>query len=119
MIQRQKNGELSLYGYERKLFQGARPNLFCFLPSLNFILFLDLITFVGEPSKPPDPLDPLSVNIYDQFAIRRARNFLLLRVTYTMHQLLRSALFVCAARAAYHLRRRPSRLLSAGFNSDE
>lgn len=23
MIQRQKNGELSLYGYERKLFQGA------------------------------------------------------------------------------------------------
>ena len=66
MIQRQKNGELSLYGYERKLFQGARPNMFCFLLSLHFILFLDLITFVGEPSKPPDPLDPLSVNIYDQ-----------------------------------------------------
>jgi hypothetical protein len=28
MIQRQKNGELSLYGYERKLFQGATKWVF-------------------------------------------------------------------------------------------
>ena len=26
----------------------------------------DLITFVGEPTTPPDPLNPLSVNLYDQ-----------------------------------------------------
>ena len=26
----------------------------------------DLITFVGEPTTPPDPLDLLSVNLYDQ-----------------------------------------------------
>ena len=27
--------------------------------------YSDLITFVGEPTKPPNPLDPLSVNLYD------------------------------------------------------
>lgn len=47
MLQRRANGELSLYGYERKLFQ-------------------DLIAFVGESRTPPDPLDPTSVNLYDQ-----------------------------------------------------
>lgn len=26
----------------------------------------DLITYVGEPSKPPDPLDPTTVNLFDQ-----------------------------------------------------
>ncbi len=68
MIQRQKNGELSLYGYERKLFQGTEAR-YAMRSMLNLPLakyLSDLITFVGEPTTPPDPLDLLSVNLYDQ-----------------------------------------------------
>jgi hypothetical protein len=72
MLQRRANGELSLYGYERKLFQGAATTLvqrhrnFSVLMSNPFKFHSDLITHVGEPSKPPDPLDPTTVNLFDQ-----------------------------------------------------
>ncbi len=63
MIQRQKNGELKLYGYERKLFQGTiKWYLYHF--ALNWS-HADLVTIVGEPATPPDPLNPLSVNLYN------------------------------------------------------
>jgi len=66
MIQRQKMANFHYTGMSESCFKVPKHDI-CSMLNLPFAKYLsDLITFVGEPTTPPDPLDLLSVNLYDQ-----------------------------------------------------